>query len=54
MKHEHVEQHRSGDHRCYISNLEKTKTPYPGWEITKSIRTTFQEIHRACTGGISP
>jgi CDP-paratose 2-epimerase len=53
MKHEYVEQHRSGDHRCYISNLEKIQAHYPGWDITKSLRTTFQEIHRAWIDRVS-
>jgi len=47
MKHEYVDQNRSGDHICYISNLAKMKAHYPGWEITKNLRTTFEEIHAA-------
>lgn len=45
MKHEYVDQNRSGDHICYISNLAKMKAHYPGWDITKDLKTTFQEIH---------
>ena len=45
MKHEYVDQNRSGDHICYISNLAKMKAHYPGWDITKNLRTTFEEIH---------
>jgi len=44
MKHEYVEQNRSGDHICYISNLAKLKAHYPGWDITKNLRTIFEEI----------
>jgi CDP-paratose 2-epimerase len=44
MKYEYVEQHRSGDHICYISNLERLKSHYPGWEVTRSMDTIFVEI----------
>jgi CDP-paratose 2-epimerase len=47
MKHEYVDQNRSGDHICYISNLDKMKAHYPGWGITKDLKTTFGEIHDA-------
>jgi CDP-paratose 2-epimerase len=47
MKYEYVDQNRSGDHICYISDLKKLKAHYPGWKITKSLRTTFEEIHKA-------
>jgi CDP-paratose 2-epimerase len=47
MVHEYVEENRSGDHICYISNLAKMKTHYPEWDITKDLKTTFEEIHAA-------
>jgi CDP-paratose 2-epimerase len=47
MKHEYVEQNRQGDHICYISNLTKMKAHYPGWQITKDLRTTFEEIYQS-------
>jgi len=47
MQYEYVEQNREGDHICYISNLQKMKTHYPGWNITKNLRTTFTEIHES-------
>ncbi len=47
MQHEYVDQNRQGDHICYISNLDKMKAHYPGWNITKDLRTTFEEIHEA-------
>ena len=47
MRHEYVEQNRSGDHICYISNLEKLQAHYPGWGITKDLKTTFEEIHQS-------
>ena len=45
MKHEYVDQNRQGDHICYISNLSKLRAHYPAWNITKDLRTTFEEIH---------
>ena len=47
MNYEYVDQNRSGDHICYISDLTKLKSHYPGWTITKSLHTTFEEIHQA-------
>lgn len=47
MKYEYVDQNRQGDHICYISNLDKLKAHYPGWDITKDLRTTFSEIHES-------
>ena len=47
MKHEYMDQNRAGDHICYISNLDKMKAHYPGWGITKDLKTTFMEIHDA-------
>jgi CDP-paratose 2-epimerase len=50
MNHEYLDQHRVGDHICYVSNLEKLKADYPGWAITKDLKTTVMEIHdtRVC------
>jgi CDP-paratose 2-epimerase len=47
MLHEYVDQNRAGDHICYISDLSKMKAHYPGWDITKDLKTTFEEIHQA-------
>jgi CDP-paratose 2-epimerase len=47
MNYDYVDQNRSGDHICYISDLTKLKSHYPGWKITKSLHTTFEEIHQA-------
>lgn len=40
----YVEQNRIGDHICYISNLNKMKMHFPGWEITRSLSDICQEI----------
>lgn len=47
MRHEYDERNRQGDHICYISDLSKIKAHYPGWTITKDLKTTFLEIHQA-------
>lgn len=44
MKHEYVDQNRSGDHICYISDLTKLRAHYPGWDITKTLDDIFREI----------
>jgi len=48
MVSEYVEQNRQGDHICYISDLSKMRSHYPGWDITKDLKTTFNEIFEAC------
>jgi CDP-paratose 2-epimerase len=47
MAWEYVEQNRSGDHICYISNLGKLRADFPGWEITRTLDTIFDEIAAA-------
>ena len=38
------DENRIGDHICYYSDLTKMKDHYPGWDITKSLRQTVEEI----------
>ncbi len=38
------EQARKGDHICYISNLHKLKSHYPGWQITRDLRSILNEM----------
>jgi CDP-paratose 2-epimerase len=45
MAYDYLEQNRSGDHICYISDLQKMKAHYPGWNISKSLDDIFQEIY---------
>ena len=47
MIYEYSDQNRLGDHICYISNLDKMRTHYPNWSISKSLIDTFEEIHRS-------
>lgn len=45
MAYDYLEQNRLGDHICYISDLSKMRKHFPRWEITRDLRTTFEEIH---------
>jgi CDP-paratose 2-epimerase len=45
MNYEYLEQNRVGDHICYISDLSKMKSHYPGWDITKTLEDVFREIY---------
>lgn len=47
MQYEYLDQNRSGDHICYISDLSKMREHYPGWDITKNIDTIFEEIYES-------
>jgi CDP-paratose 2-epimerase len=44
MEYEYVDQPRSGDHICYISDLSRFQSHYPKWSVTKSLDEIFQEI----------
>jgi CDP-paratose 2-epimerase len=50
MVSEYVDQHRAGDHICYISDLGKMKEHYPGWGIRKSLDDIFREIYASWAG----
>jgi len=47
MQYEYVDQNRSGDHICYISDLSKIKLHYPEWSITKNLPAIFQDIYKS-------
>ena len=38
------EKARRGDHICYISNLAKLKSHYPGWTVTRTLDFTLEEM----------
>jgi len=40
---DYVDSNRKGDHICYISNLNKFRTDYPDWEITRSLDDILRE-----------
>lgn len=44
MRYEYVDKPREGDHVCYISDLTKARTHYPGWDITVSLEQILSEI----------
>jgi CDP-paratose 2-epimerase len=41
------ERNRRGDHICYISDLTKLRTHYPGWRITRSLPNILDEMVEA-------
>jgi CDP-paratose 2-epimerase len=43
---EYVPDNRSGDHICYISDLSKLKSDYPGWDISISLDEILVDIVR--------
>lgn len=49
MQWEYVDQARSGDHICYISDLRKMRAHYPAWTLTKTLDDIFTEIVEAWT-----
>jgi CDP-paratose 2-epimerase len=40
----YVDQNRIGDHICYMSDLRKLKSHFPGWQITRSLSSTLEEM----------
>jgi CDP-paratose 2-epimerase len=46
---EYVDNNREGDHICYISDLAKCRSHYPGWDITVPLAQVFEEIHQSWT-----
>jgi CDP-paratose 2-epimerase len=44
MKWVYVNEPRDGDHICYISNLNKLRDHYPGWDVTKTLDDIFMEL----------
>ena len=44
MTYEYTQAHREGDHICYISNMARFKSQYPGWQITRSLDDIVREI----------
>ena len=39
------EQHRIGDHRWWISDLEPFRRDYPDWQMAYGIERILREIH---------
>jgi CDP-paratose 2-epimerase len=38
------DEHRAGDHICYITDNSKFKAHYPGWEVTRSLHSILEEM----------
>ncbi len=49
MNVEYVDENRVGDHICYISNLAKLKSHFPGWDVSVGLDRIFEEIWRGTT-----
>jgi CDP-paratose 2-epimerase len=47
MKWVYINKPREGDHICYISNLNKLRKHYPGWDVTKTLDDIFMELVNA-------
>jgi CDP-paratose 2-epimerase len=47
MQWRYLEENRIGDHICYYSDLRKMRAHYPGWNLSKSLPTIFEEIARS-------
>lgn len=43
----YVDEARSGDHICYISDLTKFRSHYPNWRVTMSLPAILEEMVRA-------
>ena len=54
MDTEYVETNRVGDHIWWISDVQKFRDHYPGWNLTKNVRDILLEIHAAkATGAVA-
>jgi CDP-paratose 2-epimerase len=49
IQHEYLDQPRSGDHICYISDLAKLKQHYPSWEVTVDLPHVLEELANGWT-----
>jgi CDP-paratose 2-epimerase len=44
QRHRYVDEHRIGDHICYISDLSKMRAHFPQWDIRISLEETIRQI----------
>jgi CDP-paratose 2-epimerase len=40
----YVDENRKGDHICYISDMNKFRSHFPGWSITKPLAHIYNEL----------
>ncbi|MBT3271127.1 NAD-dependent epimerase/dehydratase family protein [Candidatus Poribacteria bacterium] len=45
---DYTDEHRTGDHICYISDTRRFRSDYPAWSVTKSLDDMIVEIGQAC------
>lgn len=43
---EYVDEARRGDHICYISDLRRLKSDYPGWDVSVTLDEIFEDLAR--------
>lgn len=46
---QYVDKARTGDHKCYISNLGKFRTDFPDWKLTRSLDSILEEMVKSET-----
>ena len=44
LKHQYVDQNRTGDHICYISDLSKLRSHFPAWNLDYNLPRILEEI----------
>jgi CDP-paratose 2-epimerase len=44
INYEYRDEPRRGDHICYISDLAKLRSDFPGWKLTRSLDATLAEM----------
>lgn len=47
MEYVYVDQNRSGDHICYLSDLSKCRQHYAGWDLSVDLKIILEEIAEA-------
>ena len=47
MNYVYLDKQREGDHICYYSDLNKMRSHYPSWDISKSLDDIFLEIYNS-------
>jgi CDP-paratose 2-epimerase len=51
---EYVDEARRGDHICYITDLRRLRSDYPGWEVTVDLDTIFAQLADSPAGQLVP
>ena len=54
LEHGYKEDNRMGDHIWYVSDVSKFQSHYPGWKLTKDIKTILTEIFEHNTSRWEP